>query len=183
MRRLQLLLLAIGFGLLFLATAAHAQTQQDKAESSAITDTAQTLFAVGSGIAAEANPLGVAAGLLKYPLLKYCESLPKYEQPECFASLNIPWSMAVANNWCVLGAVVTGLIPLAPLCPMFGAAWSMNEMSKSQAELEFWAICRTAAKEYDEAHPDGPAFTCTYTPPVEPVREPILAADIPRVSE
>ena len=147
-----------------LVVSAQAQTMQDKAESSAWIDTAQTIVGVGSGIVAEANPLGLAALVLKIPALEHCKAQPQYEQPACFASLSVVWSGAVANNWCVLGAIVLSAGALAPLCPLAGIAYGVSEWTRAQPELEFWAICGQWQKEYDAVHPHGPPFTCRFAP-------------------
>ena len=181
MRKLQLLLLAIGFGTLGLITAAKAETlaitgaeniaahvrsltqaQRDKAVGSAITDTVQTAVGVGSGLFIEANPLGVGALLLKPALLQYCAGLPESKQGQCYTDLNTSWSGVAAHNYCMFGAVLAAPM-LAPACLILGLVWGMNERIDGQDVREFWAVCSDAATRYEADHP-GEKFTCTLTP-------------------
>jgi hypothetical protein len=171
MRHLSMLLCAAGAALLI----SGCGTLQEKAEQGAIADGATTLVGVGAGLA-EANPLGLATVILKYPLLAWVKTLPEEEQAEYHASFPAVWGGAAVSNVCMLGALAAPV--LAPMCLFAGLGYAMNELDKSSDEVEYSRICQGWKKEF------GPQFVCQpFSPNPEPPREPVLAADLSRVSE
>jgi hypothetical protein len=133
---LKILLLVLSLGLL----PAHAATLEEQAETAAAADGITTLGGLALG-AAEANPLGLVSLLAKVPMLAYVKTLPRDEQAEWHATYGAIWGGAAANNICIVGAILTGGV-LAPLCPIMGMAWGMNQWNASAMERELWAICR-----------------------------------------
>jgi hypothetical protein len=145
------LLLVLALGLV----PAHAATLQEQAETAAAADGLTTLGGLALG-AAEANPLGLVSLVAKVPLLAYVKTLPRDEQAEWHATYGAIWGGAAANNLCIVGAIMTGGV-LAPLCPMVGMAWGMNQWNASAMERELWAICRQ-----ERAYWNNPKMTCDF---------------------
>jgi hypothetical protein len=134
---------------------AHASTLQEQAETAAAADSISTLGGLALG-AVEANPLGIVSLIAKIPILAYVKTLPPDEQAEWHATYSAVWGGAAANNVCIVGAILTGGV-LAPLCPIVGVAWAMNQWNASAMERELWSICRQ-----ERAYWNNPQMPCDF---------------------
>lgn len=115
-------------------------TLQQRAEHAAAADTVTTLTGLALG-AAEANPLGLVALLVKIPVLAYADTLPTGERESTQAAIVAAWGGAAVNNACVIAAILTGGA-IAPICPLIGIAWGVREWARSSEEREFWRMCQ-----------------------------------------
>jgi hypothetical protein len=117
-------------------------TAAQRATEVAWADTGTTAVGLALG-AAEANPVGLLGLAIKPMILAHADTLPIDEKVATQATVAAMWGGASANNLCIIGAIATGALALAPLCPMLGLAWGMNEWHLSQGEREYAAWCRT----------------------------------------
>lgn len=135
---------------------AHAENIQDQANTAAVTDTVSTVVGLAMG-AAEANPLGIAAILIKIPILNWAEKLPMGERQTEQAAIASIWGGGTANNICIIAAIATGGVFSAWLCPAIGAAWGVIKWEQSYDERMFAHMCAAEQKI-------NPLMVCTFTP-------------------
>jgi hypothetical protein len=152
-KRHQYIQLAIGLfwvcvlALLLLLTGCST-TADKRASEAGWTDTGTTITALALG-AAEANPLALAGLIIKPMMLNYAETLPVDEKVDLQSQASAIWGGASANNFCIIGAIVTGMVPLAALCPVVGIAWGLSDWNGSEDERIYAVMC----KNWIEAKP------------------------------
>lgn len=129
-------------------------TLEDKANTTALADNGTTIGALALG-ATEANPLGLAALVLKWPILRYIDTLPDDERAQGQAVVSAMWGGAAVNNVCVMVAILSAGT-FAPACLLGGIGWGIYAWSESAAEREFYAACA----EYRRV--SGEQFRCVY---------------------
>ena len=131
--------------------AGHRRTSGGHSDRS---DGGTTIGALALG-AAEANPLGLATVVLKYPLLQYCKGLPEDERTECYSAANAVWGGAAVNNVCVIAAILTGGA-FAPVCIAAGIGYGVYAWNDTTPEQDFYTACA----EYRRV--SGESFRCEY---------------------
>ena len=133
-----------------------ASSEREQAVDSGWADAGSTAVGIASG-AAEANPLGIAALLIKPAALAYADELPQEDRAQAYAMISALWGGASANNLCVVAVMVSGAVPLAPACLMVGLAWGQVEWGRTAIDRELWALCKA-----ERAYWGNPEMRCDF---------------------
>ncbi len=140
-------------------------TLEQRATTAAVADGGTTLAGLALG-AAEANPLGLAAIALKWPVMEYAKTLPESEQAQFYEVAGAIWGGATVNNLCVIAGLLTGGTAGAA-CIAAGVGYALYALRTPEPEaverpyafgdeVAFWQACA------DYKRKSGEAVRCVY---------------------
>lgn len=134
--------------ILAFALSGCASVGRDRAVAAGWADAGSTWAGLAVGLA-EGNPLGLAALALKPLAIEQVAAEPEpMVRVDGYNTVSAIWGGAAVNNVCLVAVVLSGAVPLAPLCLIAGIGWGFYDYSQGLTDERYYAAwCAEWAKE------------------------------------